>query len=103
MQRSLCEPEVRTTDQPIRKSAANTLVDLVAGQLLTQDLKRYIQRGRWQFPVCNAIGDHFDGQFLRISDRFLSGSPICHDTRQFEGLRNPAAVVFPVKFNGEVH
>lgn len=88
---------------PIRCSAANTRRALVAGQLLTQHQERNVESRRRQFIILDPISDHLDGQSLRVADGRLARLPVAHNSRQFQSLGNPSAVVFPVEFNGKAH
>jgi hypothetical protein len=101
--KNLWEPVCRLTRQSIRSNAASTLRALVAGQLLTQHRERNVERGWWQFIMLDPIGDHFDGESLRVADGSLAPVPVTHNARQFQSLGNPAAVIFPVEFDGKVH
>src|SRR5450432_1769305 len=89
--------------QPTLSRAARTRLALVAGQLLTGDQERDIESRWWQLAMRHAIRDDVNCQLFGVADGFLSGLPVGHDARQFEGLRDPAAVVLPVEFNREVH
>jgi len=53
--------------------------------------------------VLDAVGDYFDGQFLGIADGFFARGTVRHDTRQFQSFRDPATIIFPIDFYGEVH
>jgi len=53
--------------------------------------------------MAHSIGDDFNGQLFRVADGFLPGGAVRHHTRQFEGFGDPAAVVFSVDLNREVH
>ena len=89
--------------QPIRKSAARTRRALVAGQLLTKNLKRYVEGGGWQLAVLDSIGDDIDRQALGVTDGFLTGRAVAHRPRQFQGFRDPTTVIFPIELNRNVH
>ena len=76
---------------------------LVAGQLLTEHQKRDVER-RWrQFAVFDSIGDHLNGEPFGITDSFLARLPVSHDAGQFQRLRDPATVIFPIELNRKVH
>jgi hypothetical protein len=87
----------------MRSRAASTRRALVAGQLLTQHLKRNVEGRRWQFLVLNSIGDYLDGKPLGVADSLLPRLPVSHYAGEFQRLRYPATVVFPVDFNREMH
>src|SRR5579883_1286615 len=88
---------------PMRSSAARTRRALIAGQLLTQHLKRDVEGRRWQFGVLDPICNHLDGQPLGVADGILARLPVGHYSGEFQRLGNPAAVIFPVDLNGKVH
>ena len=94
---------MRSLRQPTLSRAVRTRPALVAGQLLTGDQERDIESRWWQLAMRNTVRDNVNRQFLGVADGFLSGVPVGHDARQFEGLRDPAAVVFPVAASGEIY
>jgi hypothetical protein len=49
------------------------------------------------------VSDHLDGKSFGIADGFLASLPVGHHAREFQGLGNPAAVIFPVDLDGKVH
>lgn len=53
--------------------------------------------------MLNPISDDLDSKPLSVADGFLTSLPVRHDARQFERLRDPAAVVFSIEFNGKLH
>lgn len=67
-----------------------------------QSREDWARRNR-QFSMPDAVGDDFDRQTLCITDRFLATCAVRHDARQFQCLRDPAAVIFTIKLNREIH
>ena len=51
----------------------------------------------------DAIRDDFNGEALRIADGLLACGSVTHHSRYFEDLRDPAAIVFALEFDGESH
>lgn len=51
----------------------------------------------------DAIRDDVNGEAFRIADGVLARGSVAHHSRQFEGLGNPAAVVFALEFDGDSH
>ena len=76
---------------------------LVAGQLVTEYLKRNAERGWWQFPVLNAVGDDLDRQLFGVADGFFPSSAVTHDSGQFHRFGNPPPIFLAIEFNGENH
>lgn len=58
---------------------------------------------RGELPVLDSVGDYFDGQFLGIADGFFARGTVRHDTGQFQSFRDPATIIFPIDFYGEIH
>lgn len=87
----------------MRSNAASTRRALVAGQLLTEYEKGNVESRSWQLAVFDPISDHFDGEPFGAADGLPARLPVGHDAGQFQRLGNPAAVIFPVEFNGDVH
>ena len=73
-----------------------TFLALVAGQLLTENLKRDTEGGVWQLAVFDSVGDDIDRQTLRVTDGFLARRPVAHHTRQFQSLSDPSTIIFPI-------
>lgn len=53
--------------------------------------------------MLDPIGDDLDGQLFRAADGLFARRAIGHDPGQFERLRNPAAILFAIEFNGKIH
>jgi len=53
--------------------------------------------------MLDAVGDDLDGQFFRVADGFFPSCAVTHDSGQFHGFGNPAAIFLAVEFNGENH
>lgn len=87
----------------LQRSQHSAGFSLVAGHLLTHHPKRDVEGGRRQFTVPDPIGNHLDGQSLRVADGLLARLSIRHNARKFQRFSNPAAVVFPVDLYGKVH
>lgn len=100
---TLWEPLWRMIRQPIRSRVARTRLALVAGQLVTEYLKRNAERGWWQFPVLNAVGDDLDRQLFGVADGFFPSGAVTHDSGQFHRFGNPPAIFLATEFNGENH
>ena len=58
---------------------------------------------RGHLAMRNAIRDDFNGEAFRIADGVLARGSVTHHTRDFEGLSDPAAIVFALEFDGESH
>ena len=76
---------------------------LVAGQLVTEYLKRNAERGWREFAVLNAVGDDLDRQLFGVADGFFPCGAVTHDSGQFHGFGNPPAIFLAIEFNGENH
>lgn len=85
--------------QPILSNAARTR----RGQLLIRNRKGHSERYGGHFAVSKAIRDDLDGESFGVADRLFARLPVAHDTWQLEGLGNPAAVVFTIQLNGQLH
>jgi hypothetical protein len=83
----------------MRSSAARTRLALLAGQLLIGDGKGNVQRGRWQFPVGNSVGNYFDCEPFCVADSFVPCLPVTHHPWQLQGLCDPTTVFFPIQVN----
>jgi hypothetical protein len=91
------------TCHPMRLSAARMRDALVAGQLLTQDRERYVQRRCGQFSMPNAIGYHFDCQLPGVTDCFFARFSVGHYAGKLEGFSDPPSIVFAIKLYGNTH
>ena len=76
---------------------------LVAGQLLTQHLEGHVESERGHLGVLDPVRNYFDGQSLGVADGFFAGFAVGHDAREFQRFGDPAPIVLPVQFDGEVH
>src|ERR1039458_2207002 len=52
---------------------------------------------RGHLAMRNAIRDDFNGEAFRIADGVLARGSVTHHTRDFEGLSDPAAIVFALE------
>lgn len=50
-----------------------------------------------------AISNCLNSQFLGATDGFLPRVAVSHDARQFENLGDPAAIIFTVQLNRQLH
>ena len=87
----------------MRWSAAAARDGLAAGRLLIEDDERYVERRSWRLAMSDSVRDRLNRQPLDIADGFLARGPVAHRARQLEGLRDPAAVLFPLKLDGQLH
>lgn len=92
-------PRCRFSRQPILSNAARTRFALVARQLLIRNGKGNAKRRRGKLTMGDAVSDHLNRQPLDRTDRLVAGLTVAHNTRQFEGLRDPAPVLLPIKFD----
>ena len=53
--------------------------------------------------MSDAVGNDLDREAFRIADRFIPSLAITHHTREFENLRDPAAILFAIQLNREIH
>lgn len=53
--------------------------------------------------VRNAVGNDLNGETLSITDRFITSLAVTHDSRKFEGVGDPAAVVLLLQLNRQLH
>jgi hypothetical protein len=53
--------------------------------------------------VGDAVSNDLNGKALGIADRLVPGLAVAHYAWQFEGLRDPAPVFFPIKFDRDIH
>ena len=53
--------------------------------------------------MLDAVGNHFDGQPLSVADGLFAGLAVGHHAREFQRFGDPAPIVFPVQFDGNVH
>ena len=88
---------------PIRSRAARTRLALVAGQLVTEYLKGNAEGGRWQLAMLNAVGDDLDSQLFGVANGFFPSCAVTHDSGQFHGFGDSAAIFLAVELNGENH
>lgn len=51
----------------------------------------------------DAIRDYFDCEAFGVADCFLPSLPVTHHARKFESFRDPTAVLFAVKVDGQFH
>jgi hypothetical protein len=49
------------------------------------------------------VGQHPQSQCLRCGKGFLTGRSVDQDSRQVNDLGDPAAVLFPVQFDSQMH
>jgi hypothetical protein len=53
--------------------------------------------------VSDAVGNDLDREAFRIADRFIPSLAVTHYTREFENLCDPAAILFAIQLNREIH
>ena len=51
----------------------------------------------------DAIGYNLYRKPLCVTNRFLGGGSVTHDSRQFECFSYPTSVIFSIKIDGQVH
>ena len=53
--------------------------------------------------MLDSVRDHFDGEPFAAADGLFTRLPVSHDAGEFQNLRDPSAVVFPIDLNRKVH
>jgi hypothetical protein len=71
--------------------------------LLVRNCERDAKGRRRKLTVGDAVGNHLNGKALRIADRLISGVAVAHYAWQFDRLRDPTPVFFPIKFDRQFH